>query len=164
MARQAAQDELDVDRGKRLVRARELAGLLQGDIAEIMSVTRGTLRRWERGYWLSSGSLAKLAELYGTTAEALMFSEPPHAPAPTSPPAVEWPLWARTRWAELQLELVRDGNDDATLTLLRDFVLSPHLLSQSLTDAQLRRDVEAGIVAARAWIDARRRPIDGAPQ
>lgn len=144
---------MEVDRGVRLAEARKRAGLQQQEVASRLGVARGTVRRWERGYWVDIATLDKLAEMYGTSVAALRGGDPP---APVAVQRPEWPLWARERWAEVQLELVRDGMDDEALTVLRTFVLSPHLLTRPLTEAQLRQDVEAGIVAARAWVAARR--------
>lgn len=146
--------QLDPERGRRLLAARVMAGLAQGAVAARLKVTRGTMRRWERGYWVSAASLAQLAACYGVQVAELQGAA--ETPAPVADTVREWPQWARERWAELQLELVRDGTGDDALTLLRSFVLSPHLLARALTEEQLRQDVEAGVAAARAWSAAHR--------
>lgn len=52
---------VDARRGERLKRAREQAGVAQQDAAADLGVTRGTLRRWERGHWMPAGALTALA-------------------------------------------------------------------------------------------------------
>ena len=120
MKGQGPRTTIDPARGQRLVQARERAGFAQLVAAGLMEVTRGTLRRWERGYWISAGALEKLADLYATSLEELRDGA-----VNASEPAAylqDWPQWARERWAEVQLELVRDGTDDdtAALDVLRD--------------------------------------------
>jgi len=156
MPRQPTTLTLDKERAHRLVEARLRTNLQQQAVAAHLQVARGTVRRWERGYWIDQATLKALAELYDVTVESLQGREGAAVPAPMPASTnTEWPQWARERWAEVQLELVRMGVDDDAVTLLRTFVLSPHLLTKSLTEEQLRQDVEAGVAAARAWAAAR---------
>jgi transcriptional regulator with XRE-family HTH domain len=155
MIRQA--DAVKPARGARLLAARERAGLEQQKVAAALEVTRGTLRRWERGHWLSAGALAQLAVLYGVTEEVLQGppGEPGVSAASSRGPSPEPPQWARQAWARLYAELVERGVSESDCAFLRRFVLSRELFARSLPDADVRLDVEAGVLAVRAWVDAR---------
>jgi transcriptional regulator with XRE-family HTH domain len=156
MSRQASFSTVDPARGRRLLEARERVGLQQLEVAASLEVSRGTLRRWERGHWLSAGSLGALAALYGVPEDELSGEEADRPLLNPAPVSTEWPHFARAAWARLQLELVEAGWDDGTIAFLRGFVLAPELRLVHLTDeSALRLDVQAGLAAARAWIAAR---------
>lgn len=159
MSRQASFGIVDPDRGRRLVDARERAGYQQLDVAGILDISRGTLRRWERGYWLSAGALAKLADLYGCeetdlapdaiTAPAPRAESSPPDSSATEPPA--WPQFAREAWATVQLDLVRDGCPDDDVAFLKRVVLVDDPRLRNVDAGALRLTVAAGVAAARAW-------------
>ena len=136
------------------MRARESAGLQQLEVAAALRVSRGTVRRWERGYYLPAAKLRQLSELYRVPEFTLAGPSPvSSASIHDSPP--EWPQWAREMWASLQLDLVRAGCSEQDVEHLKGFVLAPELLSRHTPADLLRLDVEAGIAAARAWVAAR---------
>lgn len=147
---------VDQSRGERMREARERAGIQQQHAADRLGVSRGTLRRWENGHWLSAKALQEVATLYGVAVESLRDdgAVPMSLAAPVSN---AWPQWARERWAEVQLELVRRGATDAELAFGRSLVLSSltEELLPRMSEAAVRVDVEAGIAGLNAWFDAR---------
>lgn len=173
MSRQASPSTVDHARGARLLAARKRAGLEQQGVAETLGVTRGTLRRWERGYWVPRAALQQLATLYGESLDLPPGEPAVSAPAPgaagvhsvssrrhlagDAPPSTDWPQFAREAWAELYVELVRGGWDEGTIAFLRGFVLAPDLRFIHSSPDELRLDVAAGVAAARAWVAARTR-------
>lgn len=162
---------MNPDRGAQLLAARKRAGLEQQEAAAQLGVTRGTLRRWERGHFVPRTALAQLSALYGvelsTDGHAMVTPlDPavPVGPAPSAPRHLAdqpthntgWPQFAREAWARLYLDLVQMGVDEPTIAFLRGFVLADSLLlSHSSHPDELRLDVEAGVAAARAWVAAR---------
>jgi transcriptional regulator with XRE-family HTH domain len=65
--------ELDPELAARLRAARERAGLSQRDVAERIGATQTMVCVWERGrYEPTLTALRRLAEIYGTTAAALI--------------------------------------------------------------------------------------------
>ncbi|WP_291163384.1 helix-turn-helix domain-containing protein [Gemmatimonas sp. UBA7669] len=154
---------LNEARGRRLQTARVAAGLEQQAVAERLGVTRGTMRRWERGYWLSPRRLEELAALYGVSlqefegpAAASSVSSPSAVAHPRSPRAV--PQSALLEWVRFTVEAVEAGANEADLAFLRGLVLAPNVVYSNIADDELRLHVQAGIAAARTYIATRYPP------
>lgn len=67
----------DLDIGARLHQARKASGLLVADVAQELRRSKGTVLGWESGdVELLATELGKLAVLYGTSAERLLYGLP----------------------------------------------------------------------------------------
>lgn len=161
---------MDAARGRRLATARKRKKLRQEDVAEKLGMSDGSVRRMERGAPIKTTVRRELSRILGVTDRYFDGEDSTEAP-PGNPSSrnvkpmpgpdrqrrapIEWPQWAREKWAELQLELTRQGADDTTLQLLRSFVLADELHGlHSGDELSLRMDVDAGMAAARAWMNA----------
>lgn len=136
---------------------REKAGKQQGEAADALGVSRGTLRRWERGFWMSAAAVEQAAKLYGVTEEALADgatgSSVSTASAPVRPSKDRTvPQEALIAWAEFTVEALRQGASEEDLAFLRAFVLAPEVIKSNISDADVAEHIAAGLVAARAWI------------
>lgn len=148
---------IDPLRAQGMRTAREQAGLSQQDAADRLEVSRGTLRRWERGFWMSAASIRAASQLYGVTEEAIRGAN--EAPGVSTASAPSRPATARTiprealiAWAKFTVDALERGATEEDLAFLRGFVLAPEIFKPNISEADIAEHVTAGLVAAHAWI------------